>query len=257
MSRYPIAFVFSLSLLVFSIDAAAQGTPSRGWLDVNFLGVRSQQEEQSVAWTTRLFGETASVAAAYPKIEGIGKAIEIGGGVRFGSGGPVGIGVHFDAANIRQIVGLAATIPHPLFFNRAATGVGVSGELERKDRAVDFQVTYFVPSSSAWALRIFGGPTFFSLEEERVSTVRYQQVFTVLGGNVITITPPDVANVDGSSWGFNVGADIGVFFSRHVGVGGTVRFNRGQVNLDDPLSGLEVQREAGHVVFGGGLRLRF
>ena len=78
-----------------------------------------------------------------------------------------------------------------------------------------------------------------------------------LGGNVITITSPAVAEVKGSGWGFNVGGDAGLFFSQHVGVGGTFIFNRGTVNLDDPLVGVDVDREAGLISFGGGLRFRF
>ena len=55
----------------------------------------------------------------------------------------------------------------------------------------------------------------------------------------------------------NVGGDVGFFFSRHVDVGGIVRFNKGTVTLSDPLTDEDVERDASHVSFGGGLRLRF
>lgn len=257
MQRIAVGFCLGLAVLAFPSPSVAQDAPSNGWIDVNFLGVKSQQDEQTATFTRTLFRETARVSAVYPEIEGTGEAIEIGGGFRFGAGRSMGVGVHFDAANIEQIAGLAATIPHPTLFGRSATGTGFSGVLERQDRAIDIQAIYFAPTPAAWLVRIFGGPTYFNLKEERVSIVNYQQVFNAIGANIITITSPTVAEVDGSGWGFNIGGDVGFFFSRYVGVGGTVRFNRGTVTLDDPLSGVEADREAGHISFGGGLRLRF
>jgi len=48
------------------------------------------------------------------------------------------------------------------------------------------------------------------------------------------------------------------FFSRHIGVGGVVRFNQGTVEIDEePLTEQPAEWKAGHTIVGGGLRLRF
>jgi hypothetical protein len=242
-------------LLLGSTPGFAQDVPNKGWVDINFLGLKSQQGAETVTFTTTLFREIAASAAAYPDIEGTGKAIEVGGGFRIVPA--FGVGIHFDAANIEQVAGLAATIPHPTIFDRAGTGTGTSDVLERQDRSVDIQAIFFVPTSETWMVRVFAGPTYFSLKEDRIGIVNYNQAFSLFGTNLITITSPTVQQVDGSGWGFNAGTDVGFFFSRYVGVGGTLRFNKGTVTLGDPLSGIEVDREAGHISFGGGLRLRF
>ena len=51
--------------------------------------------------------------------------------------------------------------------------------------------------------------------------------------------------------GFNVGADVGYYFTKNVGVGGIVRFSQTKVTF----SLGEV--DAGGAMVGGGLRLRF
>ena len=54
-----------------------------------------------------------------------------------------------------------------------------------------------------------------------------------------------------SAIGFNAGADVGVYFTRWIGVGGTIRFTRATVELN----GTEVA--AGGLLASGGLRVRF
>ena len=51
--------------------------------------------------------------------------------------------------------------------------------------------------------------------------------------------------------GFNVGADVGYFFTKNVGVGGIIRFSQTKVTF----SLGEV--DAGGAMVGGGVRLRF
>jgi len=51
--------------------------------------------------------------------------------------------------------------------------------------------------------------------------------------------------------GFHAGADVGYFFSRHAGVGGTVRFSRGSVEMTEPLSEKPAQMTTGGMQFGG------
>jgi hypothetical protein len=243
-----------------SSPALAQSdAPNNGWVDVNLLGIRSQQGEQSVTFTTTLFGDTLTAAAAYPEIRATGRAVEFGGGFLLlaGTAGGLGIGIHVDALNIQQVSGLAITVPHPLVFGRSATARSSSSVLERRDRNIDIQAIYFAPTPSAWSVRLFGGPTYLRVEEERVRVIDYNQAVTTLGGNVVTIAGAPTADVEGSGWGFNVGGDVAFFFSRYVGVGAVVRVSTGTVALADPFNADDVDREAGHTAFGGGLRLRF
>lgn len=246
--------LFAMSVLVTS-SAFAQA-PDRGWIDVNFVSVQSQQDAQTYTWSARLFGETITAATAYPKLpRATGVAVEAG--LKFHS--MVGVGVHFDPVKYEYPVGLAVSVPHPLIFNRLASDAdATSGTLERKDLGVDIFVTFIPRTPDAWRIRLFGGPTYFKVTQEMVEVIRYSQVFNAFGANVVDITTHTDKTVEDSAWGFNVGADLSYFFSKYVGVGGVVRFNQGTVKIaSEPLTGQPTELEAGHTTVGGGLRLRF
>jgi hypothetical protein len=248
----------ALTVVLFSSSPAlAQDAPSHGWLDVKFISMRSTQDQQTHTLAVPLFREIASAAAAYPALPSVmGAGLE--GGVQFHP--RFGVGVHFDFVNYESTVGLAVRIPHPTLFNRFGTDADVTTTaLNRRDRGFDVFATYIAPTPDQWRVRFFGGPTYFTVSQEMVDLIRYEQVFNVFtGANLVDITTFDQREVSGSTWGFNAGADVAYFFSRHVGVGGVIRVNRGTVTIDEePLSVDTAELSAGHITFGGGLRLRF
>jgi hypothetical protein len=130
--------------------------------------------------------------------------------------------------------------------------------LERKDRSIDILAMYTVPTPDPIRIRLFGGPTHFKVTQEMVSDVFFNQAFTLAGANTVDITRSEQQRVEGSAWGFNLGADVAYFFSRYIGVGGVVRFNKGTIEMEEePLTGEPAEWKAGHTIVGGGLRVRF
>ena len=111
----------------------------------------------------------------------------------------------------------------------------------------------FVPTPRIQAV-IFGGPSFFTVKQGIVNDFEITETYpfdTAAFSRGISTT------ADESKVGFNVGADVGYFFTRQVGVGGSVQFS--QTTIDVPASGgtgtFEIK--AGGVQAGAGLRLRF
>lgn len=236
-------------LLLAVVPASAQSLVR---INVDFVGVASSQDSQEVVQRTTLFREISTGAVAYPVLPTV-KGLK--GGITFGR--TFAVGVNLDFINYEQTAGLAISIPHPLFFNRPGTDVAVSEVLDRKDRNVDIRAVYIAPTPQEWSVQVFGGPTYLSVKEDRIGGILYNQSAPASGANNVTITSTLKDTVSGSTWGFNVGADVGYFFTRHVGLGGQVSANRGTVTLTDPFVDDDVDRSAGHVTFGGGLRLRF
>jgi hypothetical protein len=244
-----------LSLTLLASPALAQNAPSRGWVDINLVSVGSQQDEQTYTFSTPVFDEVATAATVYPKLSS-GRRGDIAAGVNVHP--RIGVGVHFDLINYDSEVGMALRVPHPLFFNRFAEDARVTDSpLERRDRAVDIAAVFTVPTPDAWRVRLFGGPTYFSVSQEMVEDIGFNQLFDIFGLNLVEIDTFTRRTVDGTAWGFNAGADVSYFFSRNVGVGAVVRFNRGTVTVDEPLTGNSADLEAGHTTVGAGLRLRF
>ena len=247
--------VGAMALVITASTAFAQGAPSRGWVDILVVSVRPSQDTQTFTYRTQVFDELASFASAYPDLPSANGG-NIGGG--FNVHPRIGVGVHFVNVNYEMPVGLAVNVPHPLIFNRFATDSDVISTLERKDRAIDLLAVYTLPTPDAFRVRVFGGPTYFQVSQEMVSDIYFNQAFNLVGGNIVDITRSDQQQVEGSAWGFNVGADVAYFFSRHIGVGGVVRFNQGTVEIDnEPLTEQPAEWKAGHTIVGGGLRLRF
>ena len=112
------------------------------------------------------------------------------------------------------------------------------------------------PNADRVRVRLFGGPTFFRVKADTIDDIRYNQVFLILlPVNSVDITTYNFSEAEGTGWGFHVGGDVSVFFSRVVGVGGFVRLSRGTVELEDFSGTYDVK--AGGFQTGGGLRLRF
>ena len=230
------------------------------WIDVNLGGAQSAQGAQAFTFATTVFREPAAFASAYGQ-PSPGMDFDFGGGYMFT---PLfGLGLSVTSTADKNAAGLGATIPHPTILNAASTGAGVtSTELERAEGALNIQLAV-VPRmarvlSDRTSLRLFAGPTYFRLSRQMVEDVRYTQQFAVLSSlNIVSIVGSDARVVEGTGWGFHAGADVGYFFSRYAGVGGTLRFSRGSVQMAEPLSEKPSKMTTGGMQFGGGLRLRF
>ncbi|HTM04160.1 MAG TPA: hypothetical protein VL173_11690 [Vicinamibacterales bacterium] len=245
-----------LSVVLCLVSASPAFAQNRGWINLDFISATSNQDAQTFTLQTPVDGETASASASYPKMPRA-TGVLVGGG--FGATSLIGFGINFDFENYEYPVGMAINIPHPLFFNRFASDVAVTSEsLQRKDRGVDFEVVLSPTPSGPVSVRVFGGPTYFHVSQEMVQDIGFNQQIDLFGGNSVQITSHRDQEISGSSWGFNVGGDVGYFFTDHVGVGGEVRYNRGTVTIDnEPLSGESAELTMGHATVGGGLRLRF
>jgi hypothetical protein len=171
----------------------------------------------------------------------------------------VGIGISFTGDAHKGKAGLAATIPHPLYYSSSATDASVTKEeLTRTEGGINFQVVVMPVRNDRATVRLFGGPTAFRLKRNMVQDIEYSQEYGLFSrSNSISIDGWDGREVEGMGWGFHGGADVGFFFSNHVGVGTTMRISHGSVSVTEPLSEEQVTMTTGGVHFGGGLRLRF
>jgi outer membrane protein with beta-barrel domain len=250
-------FAAILVCLLFSISPVFAQDYERGWIDVNFGTAQSAQGDLTTAAAFPLFRETAALAAAYPKPKR-GADFDFGGGYMFT---PVlGVGLSISGTAHKDPAGLGISVPHPFFFDSSGTGAGTTEDvLKRSEGAFHIQMAAVPIRAERLVLRIFGGPSYFRVRQDLVEDIRFTQIapsFSVV--NNVTVTGWDGnGEVEGTGWGFHAGADVGVFFSRVVGIGAMLRFSRGNVDLLDPLSETNVELGAGGIQLGGGLRLKF
>ena len=252
MSRVLIA-VFVCVLAVPGIARAQRG----GWVDVNLGVAASTGEAQTFTYEGRMFSEPYALAAAYPK-PSRGAEFDFGGGFMFTP--LVGVGVTFTGQAHEDAAGLAITVPHPFFFNAAATDAGATnGLLSRAEGGTHLQVMLAPVHSDRFRFRVFGGPSIFRLKADMAQDITWNQAATIFSrANSVSITSADLVEAEGTGWGFHAGADASYFFTRIVGVGGLVRFSHGSVTLDpEAMSEVAQDVKVGGIHAGGGLRLRF
>jgi len=184
-------------------------------------------------------------------------AYEVGGGLAFDASGSylvwknlaVGVGLTLFSASTKTTID--AQVPHPFFFNQPRS---VTGEFDgdRKETAVHVQVKWLVPVSNKMLVTIFGGPSFFKVEQDIVNDFEYSESYPF---DTATFTRAVAANQSESAIGVNVGGDVAYYFSPNVGVGGMAQYSGATVEMTLPSGTGDVK--AGGFQVGGGIRLRF
>jgi hypothetical protein len=184
-------------------------------------------------------------------------AYNVGGGPAFDISGSylvwrqLAIGVGLTLFSTSTTTEINAQVPHPFFFNQPRT---VTGEFDgdRSETAVHIQARWLVPVNAKMLVTIFGGPSFFSVEQDIVSDIEYSESYPF---DAATFTRAIAASQSESAVGVNVGGDVAYFFTPNVGVGGTAQYSGATVEMTTPSGTADVK--AGGLQVGGGIRLRF
>jgi hypothetical protein len=165
-----------------------------------------------------------------------------------------GVGVGVTRYSKSTPIALSASVPHPFFFNRPRSVSGDIGGLEREELAVHVQARATFVSTPRIQAMVFGGPSFFKVKQGVVNDFEITETYPY---DAAAFSRGITTTADESKVGVNVGADVGYFFTRQVGVGGSVQWSG--TTIDIPASGgtgtFEIK--AGGVQAGAGLRLRF
>jgi hypothetical protein len=180
---------------------------------------------------------------------GGGLAVDVSGSYLVWKNLAVGVGLTLFSASTTAAID--AQVPHPFFFNQPRA---VTGEFDgdRSETAVHIQARWLVPVNNKMLVTIFGGPSFFLVEQDIVSDLEYSESYPF---DTATFTRAIAASQSESGVGVNIGGDVAYFFTPNVGVGGTVQYSGATVEMTLPSGTADVN--AGGLQVGGGLRLRF
>ena len=241
----PFAFAALAAAVLLPATAGAQ---TGGYLSFNGgTQATSTTFDDNIGFTA--FHEDADFNAGYGV--GTGSVFDAGGGVRLASG--LGFGVGVSRFEKLDPVAIDARVPHPFFFNRPRSLTGSEPDLTRLETAVHLEVRWFAPVADSVELAVFGGPTFFNLQQDLVTTIGYDHVYPY---DEASFRSASTSPASASAVGFNAGVDIGFFFSKVVGVGAIIRYSGASVELPGEGESM-VPIDAGGFNVGGGLRLRF
>ena len=194
--------------------------------------------------------ENAVVNTGY----GVGRGPSFDGGVLFRVAGGLHVGVAVSTFMKRQDGAVAATIPHPFFYNTPRPIAGAAGSLQRNEFVTHMDVAYVIAHGKRVDIALSGGPSWFRVKQDLVTGLTYTESYPY---DTVALAAASSTSVSVTKIGYNAGADVGVRVSKGVGVGGLVRFSRASVEF--PLAGAttNVKSDAGGVLVAGGLRLFF
>ena len=203
-------------------------------------------------YTERVSGAAAQEPASFTSASRIaaGPLFDVSGGVRLWRTVGIGVGVSRAALDVETTV--AAQVPHLFVFGQDRSMSGTA-PLTRAETAVHVQVLAVLPVSEAFAVSVFGGPTFFTVTQDLVADVEFTHSYpydTAAFSAATTVTEQQ------SQVGFNVGADVAYYFSNSVGVGWLTRYSGATIELPSANGGT-ASITAGGLHTAGGLRLRF
>jgi len=176
----------------------------------------------------------------------------------FNAGGAVRLvsqlwaGVQFAMAEMKPSASITAVIPHPLVFNASRTVEGSMNDVRHNEQNVHVDVMYALPLHAV-DVRVMGGPTFFTVKQDLVTSVAINESYPF---DTATFASATTKQLSESAVGFNAGVDISRALSSHVGIGGLIRYSRGDVKFNDQATGPQTIK-AGGVEAGGGVRFRF
>lgn len=197
--------------------------------------------------TLRVNAEDGSLTTNYTV--GSGPAFDVAGGVLLLRN--LGVGVGLTRFSTSTVTTVNASVPHPFFFNqsRAVTG-DVNGS--REELAIHVQVRGVFPVNRRVTVAVFGGPSFFQVDQTIVDDVNYTEAYPF---DTATYSSAVSSAQSSSGTGVNVGGDVAFFFGPNVGVGVGVQYSSATVQMTLPSGASDVR--AGGAQVGGGLRLRF
>lgn len=254
MQRLGLIFLVTGLIAGASRDAAAQ---TRAWDDRVYLNVGFGVESGTSALTdTRTFliyDETGTVSSSSTYTSG--SLFDVGIGFRVWRNASVGVSYHQEQ-NTADI-NLTGSVPHPIFFNQPRSFTVTTGEgAFRKEKATHLQFGWMLPFGDKLDVLLFGGPSWFRLEQPTVDEVRIADQSSPF--LQVTVNPTVVIRKK-SPVGFNAGADATYIVwqndSVRVGAGFFVRYALAKTTV--LLLSTEQETEVGGVQIGFGGRLRF
>ena len=234
-------------------SASAQGGTwaDRGYFNVGW-GVESGSSTMTDTRSSIIYEEAATVTTASTFTSG--SLFDVGFGLRVWKNLTVGVGYHQEQDDTDGTI--TGSVPSPVFFNRPRTLNDTVPGLDRKDQATHLNIGWVLPFSSKMDVMVYGGPSFFRVNQEVVSALTIGEQ----GGAFTTVVAqPTITERKKSVTGYNAGVDATYIVwsndSIRVGAGACVRFTQASTDID--MLNSAQPTDVGGVQFGFGARLRF
>jgi hypothetical protein len=241
-------FVMFLIAVVGATPVAAQSS-SKARVEISAnVGAVTGESKFSESEAFPVNAETETVTVAHDAKTALG--FNVGAAVRIVP--QLWVGVQYAIADAKTGASITAVVPHPLLFNAPRTVQGSINGVAHNEQNVHVDLMYALPVR-ALDVKVMGGPTFFNVKQDFVSTVTVTETYPF---DTATFASATTAKSSKSAVGFNAGVDISRPLSSMLGVGALIRYSRADVKFDSQGGG-QVTVKAGGLEVGAGVRVSF
>ena len=218
----------------------------------NIDGVRRRSEgdlTETVSIFTPTLDEDTTFSTNYGNLTGWS--------LDFMGGGPVwhslGIGFAVGYHKRNRAAAIDAEIPHPYYYDTPRPASFTTPPLESREAVFGFPAIFMPPAFGPVKVLLFGGPSIFRITQTQVTNILVTEVAPY---DTVTISGVTSEDIKGTFWGYHAGADVAVFFTRSVGVGGGIRYSHGNIKQFEQ-DAASTSGTAGGVSAVAGVRFRF
>lgn len=174
-------------------------------------------------------------------------------GLRLRVAGGLGIGVVGFSTTGKAPGVVDARIPHPFYYGQLRAISGDLTGLDRKETGAHAELTYTADLSASVGVTLFGGPTYFSVEQALVNDVTYTESYPY---DTAAYESAPTTTVKETGIGYNAGLELVWKLGRRVGLAGLARYTTADIPLT-VATGNSVDIKAGGMQAGLGLRFGF
>jgi opacity protein-like surface antigen len=247
-----VSLILVLPTAAFAQQASTSPTPSnasRGAYVAVHVGGQSGSSSSQGTFTFSAYDETATVTN--DQDYGGGFLFNIEGGYAFLPRLAAGLAITRTSGDADTR--LSATIPHPQLFDRPRSATFDGSDATHGETGYHLFVSYLVPVSERFDMRVFAGPSIYRVSHDLVSAIAFTETSPFTS---VTITSATVDERTKTVGAFHVGAGGTYHVTDRFGVDGFFRFARRTVDLPSVASGT-TEVKVGGPQFGVGARIGF
>jgi hypothetical protein len=157
---------------------------------------------------------------------GVGPAFGARAGVRVWKNMAIGAGV--EAVATSQTLDVTGRLPHPFQFNHFREVEGTADGLERTEALVALEVSWYMALARRVDMFVFGGPAYVIVRQEMATRIRFTESYPY---DTATFSGVDTTSMSGGGIGVTAGIDVSYLMTKHVGVGGELRYSYASTTL--------------------------
>ena len=172
----------------------------------------------------KVHGENATLEA--DASVGIGPAFGARGGIRVWKNMAIGGGLELTSTS--QSLDVTGRLPHPFQFNQFREVDGTADGLDRTETLVALELSWLVALARRVDMFVFGGPAYINVRQEMATRILFTESYPY---DTATLTGIDTASMSGGGFGVTAGVDIAYLMTKHVGIGGELRYSYASTTL--------------------------